>query len=292
MNRRILFVDDEEKILDSFMKTYQNDFEIVISSNPINALEILRGNNKFAVIVSDMRMKEMNGVDLLTAAKQISPNSIRILLTAYADLNLALFAFNNDIIYRLIEKPCKKTELLKHLNDACAVFNASFKDKDIHDIISLIENGNYTKSKDNIDIVKIFDSINERHLSIISDKKLSVITEFTDCNNSIIFDLFLLCDSLLFTIIFESAVKEAFFRSMYNSTVKFLIKIDKNINIHIIGKFENKKLDNSSWLSSYPISIILKELKGEIHEESPWDINDFSMKMIKIVLPIDNYYHY
>jgi CheY-like chemotaxis protein len=292
MNRRILFIDDEENILDSFKKSYQNDFDITITSSPKKAIEILHSDNKFAAIVSDMRMNEMNGVDLLTTAKQLSPNSIRILLTAYADLNLALFAFNNDIIYRLIEKPCKKTELLNHLNNACAVFNASFKDKDIHDIIALIENGNYTKSRDNIDIVKIFEAINERHINIIKDKNLSIDIEFTDCKNSVIFDLFLLCDSLLFTIILESVVKESFFRAMYSSIIKFHIKIDKNIYINILGEFENKKIENSSWLSSYPVNIILKELKGEVHEDSPWDINDFSMKMIRIVLPIDNYYHY
>lgn len=292
MNQRILFVDDEGKILDSFMKSYKNDFHITISPSPKDAIELLRADNSFAVIVSDYRMNEMNGIEFLKVAKQISPKSLRILLTAYADLKLALYAFNNEIVYRLIEKPCRKDELLKHLNDACAIFNGSVQEKNLHEIITLIESGNYTKSLDNVDIVKIFDAINEQHIPIILDKNLSLVTEFTDYNNSTIFDLFLLCDSLLFTIILEYITKEALLRAIYNSTIKIHIKTDKNINIHITGEFENKKMENSKWLSSHNISLILKELGGTIHEESPWDINDFSTKMIKIVLPVDNYYHY
>jgi len=292
MNRRVLFVDDEEKILESFVKSYNNDFKITITASPKEAIELIRNGNNYAVIVSDFRMNEMNGVEFLKEAKESSPKSLRILLTAYADLKLSLFAFNNDIIYRLIEKPCRKTELLKHLNDACAIFNASFKKKNIHEIISLIESGNYSKSKDNIDIVKLFDAINEQHTNIIIDKNLSLITEFTDCNNSTIFDLYLLCDSLLFTIILEYTIKESLIRAMYNSTVKINIKIDKKINIYITGEFENKKIDNPAWLSSHSINLILKELGGKIHEDAPWDMNDFSTKMIKIELPIDNYYHY
>lgn len=302
MNRRILLVDDEEKMLDAFTKCYHNDFDVTVTPNPINAIDILHTDTKYAVIVSDMRMSEMNGIELLKAAKQLSPDSIRILLTGYADLKLALFAFNNDIIYRLIEKPCKKSDLLKHLNDACAIFNASIKDNDIDNIISLIESGNYNKTRDNIDLVKIFGTISERYSSAIIDKNISILTEFSDYNNSVTFDLFLLCDSLLFTIIFDSAIKETLHRALFNSTIKFHIKINKTINIQIIGQFENnciqnsniinvgeiKNSNNSSWLSSYSNKIILKELNGYVYEEKPLEFNDCSMKLINIVLPIDD----
>ena len=73
MNQRILFVDDEGKILDSFMKSYKNDFHITISPSPKDAIELLRADNSFAVIVSDYRMNEMNGIEFLKVAKQISP---------------------------------------------------------------------------------------------------------------------------------------------------------------------------------------------------------------------------
>lgn len=300
MNRRILLVDDERRLLEAFAKCYKNEFDISIAINPCIALDILRYDKPYAVIVSDMRMKEMDGIEFLKKAKLITPESIRILMTGYADLQTALYAFNNDIIYRLLEKPCDKKFLLTNLNDACSIYNASIREKDISNIVSMIESKTYKKMRDNVDLIKIVETINTRHKEKIESKHLQISTEFKASGNDVIFDFFLLCDSVLFTIIIDTAFREAIENAKKHSRIKLNFMTGKVIHIRITGDFQKSNLEAefscggsvlenlkvSNWLSSHSTRIILGELGGKVYEEAAYENLTCEMTSVNIELPV------
>ncbi|MBU4228810.1 MAG: response regulator, partial [Proteobacteria bacterium] len=110
---KILFVDDEENILRSLQRLFMDEeIEVFTASSGAKGLEILARETEVGVIVSDQRMPEMTGVDFLEKSKAISPQSIRILLTGYADVNAAIDAINRGGTFRYLNKPWNDDELV------------------------------------------------------------------------------------------------------------------------------------------------------------------------------------
>ena len=106
MSEKILFVDDETHILDSMKRQLRKRFEIVTALSGQEALDICRSEGPFAVIISDMRMPEMNGIELLSTIKEIYPDTVRMMLTGNADQETATEAVNKGQIFRFLTKPC------------------------------------------------------------------------------------------------------------------------------------------------------------------------------------------
>ena len=86
-------------------------------------MEKVKNSPPFAVIVSDYRMPEMNGLQLLGVLQKISPDSVRIILTGYADLQMAVDAINHNLVFRFLLKPTSHDDLLRHLNEAVEYYN-------------------------------------------------------------------------------------------------------------------------------------------------------------------------
>ncbi|MCD9187043.1 MAG: response regulator [Pyrinomonadaceae bacterium] len=107
MNNRILCVDDEPNILSAYKRTLRNKFDISIASGAIEALSLIAEEGPFAVVVSDMRMPVMDGIQLLGRVKGIAPESVRIMLTGNADIKTAIDAVNQGNIFRFLTKPCQ-----------------------------------------------------------------------------------------------------------------------------------------------------------------------------------------
>src|SRR6185436_19621035 len=82
---RILFVDDDEFILYCFERMLGRTFDIDVAAGPHRALEAIKARGPYAVVVSDMRMPEMNGLELLSRIEQIHPDTVRVLLSGNAD---------------------------------------------------------------------------------------------------------------------------------------------------------------------------------------------------------------
>lgn len=115
---KVLFVDDEENVIKALKRLFiDEDLEIFTASSGKEGLEILT-NDEFAVIVSDQRMPEMTGTEFLLKAKELYPDTIRIILTGYADINAAMNAINEAGAYRYITKPWNDKELLHIIKEA------------------------------------------------------------------------------------------------------------------------------------------------------------------------------
>lgn len=117
---RILFVDDEERILRSLAMQFRRDYEVLTESDPRRALERLK-SEAVDIIVSDQRMPQMSGAELLAQASEIAPNSLRILLTGYSDLDAAVEALNSGGIFRYLTKPWNPQEMAATLRQAAEI---------------------------------------------------------------------------------------------------------------------------------------------------------------------------
>jgi len=117
---RILFVDDEERILRSLALQFRREYEVLTESDPRRALERLR-SERVQIIVSDQRMPQMSGAELLAQARQIAPDTLRILLTGYSDLDAAVEALNSGGIFRYLTKPWDQQEMAFTLRQAAQI---------------------------------------------------------------------------------------------------------------------------------------------------------------------------
>lgn len=128
MKNKVLVVDDEVNILSSIRRTLKNQFEIDVAASGEEALELL-STNKYAVIMTDMKMPNMNGVELLQIVKEKAPNTVRMMLTGNADQKTAIDALNVGSIFRFINKPCGKQELIDALNAGVEQHNLIMSEK-------------------------------------------------------------------------------------------------------------------------------------------------------------------
>jgi FixJ family two-component response regulator len=118
VSEKILFVDDESAILQGYTRLFRNEFEIDTSVTGKGALIAIETKGPYAVVVSDMQMPEMSGVEVLRKLKEIAPDSVRIILTGHADLSAAIAAVNDGSVFRFLTKPCSKETLGKTLSAA------------------------------------------------------------------------------------------------------------------------------------------------------------------------------
>ena len=113
----VLFVDDEPSILRSVVRTFHDaDLRILTVDSGEKALEIL-GQENIAVVVSDNRMPGMSGIDLLARVRTITPDTVRIMMTAYADLQTAVAAINSSEVFRFVIKPWDNDYLIAVVNE-------------------------------------------------------------------------------------------------------------------------------------------------------------------------------
>ncbi len=113
----VLIVDDQVELLHSIQRLLRREFDVEIASSGKEGMARLK-EKSFAVIVSDQRMPEMDGVTFLTHAKALQPEAIRILLTAYADIEATIAAVNQAQIFQYIAKPFEPDDFRQILRAA------------------------------------------------------------------------------------------------------------------------------------------------------------------------------
>jgi len=114
----VLFVDDEVNILKALQRLLRSEpMNVLTASRPGEALELLE-REQVEVVVTDQRMPEMSGVDLLSTVRERHPDTLRMMLTGYTEMNVAVEAINRGEIFRLITKPWQDDELKATLRQA------------------------------------------------------------------------------------------------------------------------------------------------------------------------------
>lgn len=116
---KILYIDDEPINLNIFDLAFRRDFKIFKSESPKEGLKIFE-TEEIDLVITDLKMPEMNGLELIREIKQINPDKKCILLTAYYEPSLANDPDIQAVVYRYIVKPFKKDELREIIVNACA----------------------------------------------------------------------------------------------------------------------------------------------------------------------------
>lgn len=115
---RILCVDDEEGILVALRRLLRRNYSVYRALSGAEALEILEQDGPFAVVVSDLVMPEMDGIELLLQVRTRSPDTVRVLLTGQANLHAAVESVNKAGIFRFLLKPFRRDTLNDAVRDA------------------------------------------------------------------------------------------------------------------------------------------------------------------------------
>ncbi len=108
---KMLVVDDEPDNLDLLYRTFRRDFQVLRAESGILALEVLAQEGEVAVIISDQRMPEMKGTEFLSKTVPQFPNTMRIILTGFTDVEDLVEAINSGQVYKYITKPWDPNEL-------------------------------------------------------------------------------------------------------------------------------------------------------------------------------------
>ncbi len=116
MKPTVLCVDDEQNVVESLQLNLRKHFIVRTALSGPAALEALRQEPDVAVVLSDMRMPEMDGATFLAEVKNVAPTAVRMLLTGYSDIESAMRAVNEGQIFRFLTKPCAPEHLLATLS--------------------------------------------------------------------------------------------------------------------------------------------------------------------------------
>jgi len=129
--RQIMLVDDEPKLLSALRRRLSSDFDLVTFESAREALAYLKNDHNVAVIVADMQMPEMNGVELLVEVQKCAPKVRRLMLTGNSDQETAIDAINLGKVMRFIRKPCDAADLKKVIEHAMEDYEFNQNDLEV-----------------------------------------------------------------------------------------------------------------------------------------------------------------
>lgn len=118
--RKVLFVDDDKSILAAIRRQLKTQFDITTADDPRKALDIVRRTGPYPVIVSDLEMGGMSGVEFLAQARQLHPQTVCIMVTGHSDLNVGVEATNKGLVFRFLSKPAAPERLSEAIEEAFA----------------------------------------------------------------------------------------------------------------------------------------------------------------------------
>lgn len=134
---KVLIVDDEADNLALLYRTLRTDFDVIKTTSPVEALELLN-TYKVDLILSDHKMAEMDGVEFLKRSHEISPQCVRLLVTAFSDSSILVDAINYAKIFRYIKKPWEPSELLMIVESAAEYYQLKLEnDRLVYDLKDL-----------------------------------------------------------------------------------------------------------------------------------------------------------
>jgi response regulator RpfG family c-di-GMP phosphodiesterase len=126
----ILFVDDDIRVVSALQRRLYKSYQVEIAGSAAEALEAIAGT-PYAVVVSDQQMPGMNGIEFLGRVKEVSPETVRILLTGQADLGTAIAAVNEGSVFRFLTKPCPDELLTRTLDAALGQHSLIVAERDV-----------------------------------------------------------------------------------------------------------------------------------------------------------------
>ena len=148
--RKILIVDDEPSVLNSLKRTLRKEHDVILSQDGFSAIQVLN-EQEIAVIIADQRMPKMNGVTLLEKAMKIQPDTARILVTGYSDIQAVIDAINEGNVYYYIHKPWEPEDVRLIIRQAIDRYNLIQTNRSL---VAEIEETNRRLSDENLLLIQ------------------------------------------------------------------------------------------------------------------------------------------
>ncbi len=133
MKRKILLVDDDPNILSSYQRLLRKNYLIVAAESARDGIAAIKEQGPFAVVISDFRMPEMDGVKFLSIVRNLTPDTVRIMLSGQADMEVAIEAVNQGNIFRFLNKPCPVDLFLNSINAAVDQYELLMAERELLD---------------------------------------------------------------------------------------------------------------------------------------------------------------
>lgn len=130
-DRKVLFVDDEQNILDTYRASLRKRFAVDTALGPVEGLEKVKGPGTYAVVVSDLKMPDMDGITFLAKVQEASPDTVRVMLTGHADLASAISAVNQGSVFRFLTKPSPIDEMVRTLDIALKQYSLVVAEREL-----------------------------------------------------------------------------------------------------------------------------------------------------------------
>ncbi len=131
MSKKILCVDDDANILAGFQRNLRKQFALDIAVGGEQGLAAIEANGPYAVVVADMQMPGMNGIQFLTKVEQRAPDTVRVMLTGNVDQKTAMDAVNEGHVFRFLTKPCLPESLAATLEAALGQYRLVTAEREI-----------------------------------------------------------------------------------------------------------------------------------------------------------------
>lgn len=131
MSNRILFVDDELNILEGYRRQFRKMFKIDIAQSGEQGLQAIAGSGPFAVVVSDFRMPGMNGIEFLSRVREAAPDTVRMMLTGFAEIQAVIEAINEGNVFRFLTKPCTTEVMARALNEGLKQYQLIMSEREL-----------------------------------------------------------------------------------------------------------------------------------------------------------------
>ncbi|SDC37759.1 response regulator [Niabella drilacis] len=126
----VLYVDDEIHNLNSFKACFRRDFSVFTAPGVAEALQVLK-EQEIHLIITDQRMPETTGIEFLESIIKDYPDTIRMLLTGYADINAVVDAINKGRVFKYIQKPWEEALLRQTIKEGLALYATNRSKKQI-----------------------------------------------------------------------------------------------------------------------------------------------------------------
>lgn len=131
MSEKILLVDDDFNILSGYLRSLHGEFQLDTAPGGNEGVQSILNKGPYAVVVSDMRMPGMDGIQFLARVKSLSPDTVRIMLTGVGEIETAVQAVNEGNIFRFLSKPCDKELMAKTLTAALVQHRMIIAEKEL-----------------------------------------------------------------------------------------------------------------------------------------------------------------
>jgi response regulator RpfG family c-di-GMP phosphodiesterase len=124
---KVLYIDDEKINLETFYSTFRKKYVVYTANSADEGMKVLDSNTDIKVVISDQKMPQKSGVAFFEEVKIKYPDTIRIILTAYTDYDIAFESINRAYVFRFVQKPWDFEDLSNTIEDSYRIYSLSQK---------------------------------------------------------------------------------------------------------------------------------------------------------------------